>query len=170
MRLDRSNSPQIQAHPPPLPPNKPAHHGRTHHGRINRQRIVHICARNRQARGEREPDRQVDGPEQREDVDGRTEPPPHAPAAVLDGGTGGRAEPPRVPCVQQAAEGDYVRGVQAERRERDEGGERGGGGGADVQQSEEHHDYDGCPEGVCRDVSSGVDLLFCELLSWVWIG
>lgn len=112
MGLNSANRTQIQAGPPLLTPEEPARKRRNDDRRIDRQRVVHVRARDRQARGEREPDGQVDGPEKREDIHGRAEPFPHAPAAVLHCCIGLAAQSASVACVQQAADRDDVGGVE----------------------------------------------------------
>lgn len=139
-------------------PEEPVAQRAEHDEDIDREGVVHVGAGDGEGGGEWQPDGEIDGPAQSKDVDWGAEASPHAPAAVRDDRSRLIAESPSQTGVQNAADGDDVRGVETEGGQGGECAEGGGCRGANVEQSEEHDDDYGEPKGVRGHMVLGIDL------------
>lgn len=165
MCLDHTNGAGVQTGPIFASPGEPVPERGQDDGDVDGEGVVHVRAGDGDRGGEREPDGEVDGPHECDDVDGHGEPLPHAPASVLDRGPRFVAQTTGQAGMQDAADGDDVRRVQAQRGQGGEGAKGGGGGRANVQKGKEHDDDNREPQCVRGDVVFGVDLVDGDLVS-----
>lgn len=159
MCLDHTDSTRVQTGPVLAAPDEPVPKRSQDNSDVDRESVVHVCAGDGERGRERKPDCEVDCPYERDHIDGHSEAFPHAPTSVLDWSARFVAQTTGQAGMQDAADGDDVRGVQTQRGQGGKGAESSCGGRADVQQGKEHDDDNWEPQCVRGHVVFGVDLV-----------